>query len=68
MAFGTNACDGGAIIATASKTHRSVSAKRAFRSQHPCPATGRTKCAFHGYVIDHIKPLCAGGVDDPRNM
>lgn len=42
----------------------------AFRKLHPCPAgpdAGSTRrCA--GYVIDHIKPLCAGGIDGPVNM
>lgn len=47
---------------------RSTSAKRAFESSHPCPATGSTTGPCEGYVIDHIKPLACGGADDPRNM
>ena len=43
---------------------------RKFRQQVVCPATGKyeidTPCK--GYVVDHILPLCAGGVDEPRNM
>ena len=56
------------VIKIASKTHRSSSAKRAFRAQHPCPGTGQTIGACPGYVIDHISPLCAGGADLPSNM
>ena len=41
---------------------------RLFRSTHPCPATQSTKGACPGYVVDHIKPLCAGGSDLPSNM
>ena len=41
---------------------------RLFRSQHPCPATQSTKGACVGWVVDHFKPLCAGGLDTPLNM
>ena len=41
---------------------------RAFRATHPCPATGLTRGACPGYVVDHIIPLCAGGPDTPANM
>jgi hypothetical protein len=34
----------------------------------PCPANGKTRGACPGYVVDHIKPLCAGGRDHPSNM
>ncbi len=39
-----------------------------FKNAHPCPATGRTRGRCLGYVVDHIKPLCAGGADHPSNM
>jgi hypothetical protein len=42
--------------------------RAAFMRQHPCPSTGKTRGACPGYVVDHIKPLCAGGADHPRNM
>jgi hypothetical protein len=42
--------------------------RAAFVKQHPCPATGKTRGACPGYVVDHIKPLCASGADHPRNM
>ena len=41
---------------------------RAFRRDHPCPATGKTTGACPGYVVDHPWPLCAGGPDEPSNM
>ncbi|KRC36419.1 HNH endonuclease [Acidovorax sp. Root219] len=41
---------------------------RAFRSEHPCPATGRARGACPGWQVDHIVPLCAGGADHPSNM
>ena len=47
---------------------RSAAAKRAFRRQHPCPATGLLKGPCPGYVIDHVRPLACGGPDAPRNM
>lgn len=41
---------------------------RAFRKDHPCPATNQTTGACPGWVVDHMIPLCAGGPDDPANM
>lgn len=41
---------------------------RAFRAEHPCPATGRTRGACPGWHVDHVIALCAGGLDSPRNM
>ena len=48
--------------------YRSYAAKRDFKAAHPCPANGKTKGSCPGYVMDHVKPLCAGGADDPSNM
>ena len=48
--------------------HRSAAAKYAFRRAHPCPATGLTRGACPGYVVDHIKALKRGGPDTPANM
>ena len=39
---------------------------RLFRSTHPCPATQSTKGACPGWVVDHLKPLCAGGLDSAQ--
>lgn len=41
---------------------------RAFRKDHPCPATGKTTGPCSGYVIDHVWSLCLGGPDIPENM
>jgi hypothetical protein len=41
---------------------------RAFRAEHPCPATGLTKGVCPGYHVDHVVALCAGGADRPWNM
>ena len=50
------------------KTHRDHRAMAAFKHDHPCPATGRSKGPCKGYVIDHINPLACGGADRPSNM
>ena len=39
-----------------------------FRASHPCPATGKARGPCPGYVVDHVRPLCAGGPDRPSNM
>ena len=39
-----------------------------FRGYNPCPATGATGGPCHGYEVDHLVPLCAGGPDLPINM
>lgn len=39
-----------------------------FRKAHPCPATNKISGACPGWVVDHIVPLCWGGVDAPGNM
>lgn len=41
---------------------------RQFRKAQPCPATGQSSGPCPGWVVDHIKPLCAGGPDHPTNM
>jgi hypothetical protein len=50
------------------KIKRSAAAKDQFKHMHPCPATGKSSGPCPGYVIDHVKPLCAGGADAPSNM
>lgn len=47
---------------------RDRSEVRAFRVEHPCPATGQHRGACPGWQVDHIMPLCAGGADRPSNM
>jgi hypothetical protein len=50
------------------KIKRSKAAKSAFEHQQPCPSTGKTSGACHGYVVDHVRPLECGGADAPSNM
>src|SRR5207302_639301 len=50
------------------ETHRDAHQRALFIKSHPCPANGKTRGACPGYVVDHIKPLCAGGPDRPPNM
>ena len=47
---------------------RSSTERKAFTRYHPCPATGKLTGKCHGWVVDHIIPLCAGGADKPSNM
>ena len=47
---------------------RSTAARREFRCENPCPATGETSGACPGYVIDHRIALECGGRDEPGNM
>lgn len=47
---------------------RRVRTFEAFQRMSPCPATGSTIGPCPGYVIDYLKPLCAGGADQPANM
>lgn len=54
-------------VATA-KSKRSREARAAFKREHPCPSTGKSRGACPGYVIDHIKPLKRGGADARSNM
>lgn len=50
------------------KSPRSSAMVLAFKKANPCPSTGARGGTCPGYVIDHIEPLCAGGIDDPSNM
>ena len=50
------------------KSERDPHQRAAFVKVHPCPANGKTRGSCPGYVVDHIKPLCAGGADYPSNM
>ncbi len=50
------------------RIHRNAAARREFRYEYPCPATGEPHGACPGHVIDHIKPLACGGRDSPENM
>jgi hypothetical protein len=40
-----------------------------FKRTHVCPSSGlKTAASCKGYVVNHIKPLCACGADVPSNM
>lgn len=47
---------------------RSAAQVRLFRAHNPCPATGKIQKSCPGYVVDHILPLCAYGIDSAENM
>ena len=47
---------------------RDPKAVRIFRATVPCPATGKPEKRCVGYVVDHVKPLCAGGPDEVTNL
>jgi hypothetical protein len=48
--------------------HRSRAEVNAFKRQSPCPSTGKPSGRCPGYIVDHVRPLCAGGPDNPTNM
>lgn len=54
--------------AAAADLQRGSKAEAEFRAAHPCPATGSTRGACKGYVIDRIIPPVCGGAEDPANM
>ena len=47
---------------------RSQAQKAIFAKAHPCPSTMKPIQSCPGYVIDHVKPLCDGGLDKATNM
>ena len=47
---------------------RAPAARIAFMKVNPCPANGKPRGVCPGYVVDHIKPMCAGGANAPHNM
>lgn len=55
-------------ISAAADGARSRQALAAYRAAEPCPATGLTRGACPGYVIDHVVALACGGPDEPGNM
>ena len=56
------------LAAVAGDPQRGSKAEAEFRAAHPCPATGLTRGACKGYVIDRIVPPVCGGAEDPANM
>jgi hypothetical protein len=55
-------------ISAAGAADRSRTARAEFMRTNPCPATGKTSGACPGYQVDHVRALCAGGVDHRSNM
>ncbi|AFU47320.1 hypothetical protein C380_18130 [Acidovorax sp. KKS102] len=47
---------------------RSSAAVAEFKRQNACPINSATRGPCPGYEVDHIVPLCAGGLDTPANM
>lgn len=47
---------------------RSKAALRSFVNVEACPSTGLHRLPCPGYVIDHIKALACGGLDNKSNM
>lgn len=58
----------GLLLLAPSGEARDRAHRAAFQKANPCPSTGKRGGACPGYVVDHIKPLCAGGADHPDNM
>jgi hypothetical protein len=54
--------------ATPGKIGPSAVAVREFREKHPCPTSGHSWGACPGYVVNHIKTPCKGGLDVPANL
>lgn len=50
------------------KTERSHKVRHAFVKEQACPSTGRHRLPCPGYIIDHVRPLCAGGEDATFNL
>lgn len=47
---------------------RSAAERLAFTRENPCPATGLRRGACPGWQVDHVHPLCLGGIDHRANM
>lgn len=52
----------------AGKVAPSAAALQEFRENHPCPTSGHNWGACPGYVVNHIKPPCKGGLDVAANL
>ena len=50
------------------KTHRSYAVKAEFKRLNPCPANGNRRGPCPNYQVDHVTPLCAGGLDAVENL
>ena len=50
------------------RIQRSAAEVLAFKRSSPCPSTGLRRGACPGHHVDHVIPLCAGGLDAKANM
>ena len=50
------------------RIERSAAEVLAFKRSTPCPSTGLRRGACPGHHVDHVIPLCAGGLDAKANM
>lgn len=50
------------------RIQRSAAEVLAFKRANPCPSTGQRRGACPGHHVDHVIPLCAGGLDAKVNM
>ena len=50
------------------RIQRSAAEVLAFKRANPCPSTGQRRGACPGHHVDHVIPLCAGGLDAKANM
>lgn len=50
------------------KIPRSTAVVAQFKRMNPCPSTGAVRGACRGWEVDHVVPLCAGGLDAAANM
>jgi hypothetical protein len=41
---------------------RDRNASAEINRENACPAVGARRGAYPGYLIDHVRPLCAGGL------
>lgn len=58
-----------ALLVLSGPVHgRDMRERAAFKRANPCPSTGLRRGSCPGFVVDHIRPLCAGGADRPGNM
>lgn len=56
------------VVLPALAADRSRAARVEFVRSNPCPATGKPSGACPGYEVDHVRSLCAGGIDHASNM
>lgn len=47
---------------------RSRAARAEFQRTNPCPSTGKPRGPCPGHQVDHVRSLCAGGIDHASNM